>query len=144
MDTDRKALIFNAFGILASIAILLSGAIFSPTMIYLLVQLFGLLLIVSAMLTIKVGKRTHKLPKGYFFIKKGPYEIIRHPIYAGYLLIMISIVEIEFNLVRLIALVILCIAVFMKILREEYTMTQDVHEYREYKEKTKAIIPYLL
>jgi len=125
-------------------AIVLSGALFSSTIIYLLVQLFGFLLIIWALLTIKISKKTHKLPHGYFFIKNGPYEIIRHPVYAGYLLLIISIVEIEFNLLRLIALIILCIAVFMKILREEYTMTQDVHEYGEYKKKTKAIIPYLL
>jgi len=57
---------------------------------------------------------------------------------------MFSVVEIEFTFLRLIALIILCSAIMFKVVREEYTMTQEVHEYKEYKTKTKAIIPYLL
>ena len=144
MDTEKKALLFNGFGILSSVFILLSGPVVTPTILYILIQVFGLLLIIWALLTIKVNKSKHNLPQGYFFLDKGPYEIIRHPVYAGYLLIIISVVEIEFTFLRLIALLILGIALFMKILREEYTLEHEVHEYKEYKKKTKAIIPYLL
>ena len=144
MDTERKALIFNGFGLLASIFILLSGAIIPQAIVDMLVQIFGLLLIIWAAITIKAHKPKHTLPKGYFFLDKGPYEIIRHPIYAGYLLIMISIIELDFSFLRLIALIILTVAIFMKILREEHTMTLEVDEYKEYMKKTKAFIPYLL
>ena len=146
VETDRKTLIFNGFGILASLFILLSGPLISNIMIYLLVQIFGLLLIIWAVITIKVSKKQqkHHLPSGYFFIQHGPYEIIRHPIYAGYFLIMISFVEMEFTFLRLVALLILCFVLLLKIIREEYTMVHRVHEYKEYKQKTRAIIPYLL
>jgi protein-S-isoprenylcysteine O-methyltransferase Ste14 len=144
MDTQKRALIFNGFGVLASLFILLSGAIVSQVLIYLLVQIFGALLMIWAFITIKVHKTHQNLPKGYFFLKTGPYEIIRHPIYASYLLIMVSFVEIEFTLLRLIALLILVAAIFMKILREEDLLNRTISEYSEYKKKTKAIIPYLL
>ena len=146
METDRRPLIFNAFGLLASIFILLSGSIIPAAIVDILVQVFGLLLIIWAVVTIKVNKKNHPhtLPKGYFFFDKGPYEIIRHPIYAGYLLIMISIVEVEFTFLRLIALIILCTAVMLKIIREEYTLTKEIQEYEKYKTKTKALIPYFL
>src|SRR5476651_748728 len=129
MDTDSKAVIFNVFGILASVFILVSGPIVTSTMIYILVQVFGLLMIIWSVITIKVSKAKgkHALPQGYFFLNKGPYEIIRHPVYAGYLLIMISIVELEFTFLRLVALLILCSAIMLKIIREEYTMMQKVH-----------------
>lgn len=146
MVKDRRSLIFNGFGILASIFILLSGQIISQTVVTILVQVVGILLIVWSLITIKVNKtkHPHHLPPGYFFLTKGPYEILRHPIYAGYLLIMVSIAEVEFTFLRFIALAILCICVMFKIIREEYLMTQEIKEYKEYKSKTKALIPYFL
>jgi protein-S-isoprenylcysteine O-methyltransferase Ste14 len=146
MLKEKRPLIFNGFGLLASIFILLSGAVIPNAIVDIMVQVFGLLLIIWAAVTIKMNKdkQTQTLPKGYFFLTKGPYEIIRHPVYAGYLLIMISICEVEFTFLRFIALIILCAAVMLKIIREEYTMTQVVPEYKEYKLKTKAIIPYVL
>lgn len=144
MERDKKALFFNGFGILASVVILLSGKIIPTTGVDILVQVFGILLIIWSLITIKVNKHSNNLPKGYFFIKHGPYEILRHPVYAGFLLLMISIVEIDFNFLRFIALLVLCICVMFKIIREEYLMTQEIKEYKEYKMKTKALIPYLL
>lgn len=145
MENDRRALIFNGFGILASIFILLSGQIFAQTVVDLLVQIFGILLIIWAAITIKVNKnkQSYNFPKGYFFLTTGPYEIIRHPVYAGYLLVMVGIVEIEFTFLRFIALLILCICILLKIIREEHTMLIDVEEYKSYKIKTKTLIPYL-
>lgn len=146
METDKKLLIFNSFGILASLFILLSGPLVSKVLIYLLVQIFGILLILWAIITITVNKKhpKHHLPPGYFFIQTGPYEIIRHPIYAGYLLIVISLVEMEFTFLRVVALLILCIVFMLKIIREEFILAHKVPEYKDYKQKTKAIIPYLL
>jgi protein-S-isoprenylcysteine O-methyltransferase Ste14 len=146
METEKKALLFNSFGILASVFIFLSGPIVTPTVLYILIQVFGILLIVWSIITRRVTRpqRRHSLPQGYFFLTHGPYEIIRHPIYAGFMLIVLSVVEIEFTFLRLVALLILCAAIMMKIIREEHTMMLDVPEYKEYQAKTKAIIPYLL
>ena len=146
METDRKALFFNSFGILASLFIFVSGPLFTTIVVYIMVQVFGLLLIIWALITKKVSKqhKKHTLPDGYFFLDKGPYEIIRHPVYAGYLLVMTSLVEMEFTFLRLVALVILITVIALKIIREEYTMNKEVSEYHEYKTKTKALIPYLL
>jgi protein-S-isoprenylcysteine O-methyltransferase Ste14 len=145
MEKDLRAHIFNGFGLLSSLFIVLSGSVVPHAIVDLLVQVFGALLIVWALITIIV-ERTHQiaLPKGYFFIQHGPYEILRHPIYAGYLLIMISIVETEFTFLRLVSLLILCLVVTLKIIREEYTMSEKIEKYKEYKKKTKALILYLL
>ena len=146
MEKDKKALLFNGFGLLASLFIILSGPLIAGAMITILVQVFGALLIVWALFTKKFNNvsQSHSLPPGYFFVEKGPYEILRHPIYAGYLLIMVSFVESEFTFLRLMALIIVVIVLLLKIIREEYTMTEKVTEYKAYKAKTKALIPYLL
>lgn len=113
---------------------------------YLLMEIFGLLLIFWAVLARRVNKAAtpKRLPAGYFFIDSGPYEIIRHPIYVGYLLVILSLVEAEFTFLRIIAVVLIFAMIFLKIVREETTMGKEVKEYQEYKKKTNAVIPFLL
>jgi protein-S-isoprenylcysteine O-methyltransferase Ste14 len=147
METERKALLFLGLAALASLFILFTGPLFViQNLTFVMVQAFGILLIVWALISKKVYKHHHhhKLPKGYFFVTHGPYEIIRHPIYAGYLLIMSSLVQYNFELVRIIAFFILIAAIILKIIREEYTMNQEIKDYAEYKAKTKRLIPYIV
>lgn len=146
MDRSPKALIFNGMTILASLFLFLTGPLFVfQNLTMLLVQIFGIMLILWALIARRVNKQ-HKqhLPKGSFFLDKGPYEIIRHPIYAGFILIMSSLVQYDFTLLRVWAFMILLSALIMKIIREETTMEEALKgEYKAYKEKTKRIIPYV-
>ena len=144
MNAEQKTIILNGLVIIASILIVLSGAIIPQTAIDIFVQFAGLLLILWAAITIKMHKPKHALPKGYFFLDKGPYEIIRHPIYAGYLLIMISFVEIEFTFLRFITFILLYGVIQLKIINEENIIKRKLQQYADYMQKTKALIPYLL
>jgi protein-S-isoprenylcysteine O-methyltransferase Ste14 len=146
MDTQRKALLFNAFGILATIFILISGSLVGSAIITYLIQLFGILFILWAVITKRHHQLhvKHHLPAGYFFVNTGPYDLVRHPIYSGYLLIMVSMVEAEFTFLRVFALLIIIAVLLLKIIREEHTMMKEVKDYTAYKAKIKAIIPHLL
>jgi protein-S-isoprenylcysteine O-methyltransferase Ste14 len=145
MERDGKAILFSGITLLATGFILLSGPIVSNTTPTLLVEIFSVLLILWACIARWVNKNKHPhLPPGYFFVTHGPYEIIRHPFYAGFLLIILSLVEDEFTFLRLLALLIIFFMILLKIIREESTMLHEVKEYQEYKKKTKAIIPLLL
>jgi protein-S-isoprenylcysteine O-methyltransferase Ste14 len=146
MDKDKKALFFLAAAVLSGLFIVVTGPLFEVrNLTFLMVEIFGGLLIVWALLAQKVNKKhtLHSLPPGYFFLNKGPYEIIRHPVYAGILLIMSSLIEYDFVELRVLAFVILIAALVMKMLREEYALEQKIHDYAEYKKNTKYIIPYL-
>ncbi len=146
MEKDRKALLFSGMALLATLFILLTGPLYViQNLTFVMVQIFGLLLIIWALITKEVNKSdsVNKLPKGYFFINKGPYEIIRHPMYAGILLFMSSLVQYDFTFLRIWAFLILIIALLLKIVREEHTMEHEVSGYKEYKDKTKRLIPYL-
>jgi protein-S-isoprenylcysteine O-methyltransferase Ste14 len=146
METERKALIFSGTAAVATLFIIFTGPLFVvQNLTFVMVQAFGILLIVWALISKKVFKHHHhhKLPKGYFFVTHGPYEIIRHPMYAGFLLVVSSLVQYNFTFLRILAFFILIAAIIMKIIREEYTMEQEIKEYGEYKAKTKRLIPYL-
>ena len=146
MEKDKKALLFLGLAVIASTFIVLTGPLYVIRNItFLMVELFGVLLIIWALLAQKVNKKQtpHALPPGYFFLNKGPYEIIRHPVYAGILLIMSSLIEYDFSGLRVLAFCIMIAAFVLKMLREEYTLEQKIKEYEEYKKNTKYLIPYL-
>lgn len=144
METERKAVIFSVIAALATLFIILTGPLFViQNLTFVLVQVFGVLLIVWALISKNIFKHHHHhhLPKGYFFVIHGPYEIIRHPMYAGFLLIVSSLVQYNFTPLRILAFLILIAVIVLKIVREEDTMEKEVKEYGEYKKKTKRLIP---
>lgn len=109
---------------------------------FLFMQIFGLLMIFWAILAKRMQQKKITAPKGYFLVTQGPYEIVRHPIWVGFLLIMCAFVQGYGSPLRLIAFTILLIAVLLKVLYGENVMEREVPEYKEYKKKTHRIIPY--
>lgn len=89
----------------------------------------------SAIVTVK---------EGHALIEKGPYAVVRHPIYSGALLAYIG-TAIVFDQVRvLIALVFVLTLLVSKIAIEERFMTQEFGaRYTEYKRRVKALIPFV-
>jgi protein-S-isoprenylcysteine O-methyltransferase Ste14 len=90
----------------------------------------------SAIVTVK---QNHELKR------TGPYSIVRHPIYSGFLLAMLG-TAIAFGEIRgLIGLVIALIAWRMKSLVEErFMLDQFGEQYAQYKREVKALIPFVL
>lgn len=142
MQGDRRPLIFASVIILMTLYIIFSGPIFIGNIPFLFMQIFGLLMIGWAVLAKKMQHKKITLPKGYFFVTQGPYEIVRHPIWVGFLLIMCAFVQGYSSILRLFAFIILLVAVLLKILYVENVMEKEIPEYKEYKKKTHRIIPY--
>ena len=89
----------------------------------------------SAIVTIK---QNHEL------VRRGPYAVVRHPIYAGILLAMFG-TAISIGQVRgLIAVALALIAWHMKAQLEEAFMIQQFGEdYLRYRKEVKALIPFI-
>ncbi len=146
MWKDPKTFIINGITFLVSDFLLLSGPLLAQSLVHLLMQVLGMLIIIWAVLAKNANKAkdAHNLPSDYFFVTAGPYEIVRHPIYLGYLFFMIGSVEDTFTFLRVIAFVVLVGMIVVKIVREEHRMIREVKEYQTYRMKTKAIIPFFL
>jgi protein-S-isoprenylcysteine O-methyltransferase Ste14 len=90
----------------------------------------------SATVTVK---QNHEL------IRTGPYSIVRHPIYSGFLLAMLG-TAIAFGETRgLVALVLAFVGWRVKSLVEErFMLDQFGGQYAQYKREVKALIPFVL
>jgi protein-S-isoprenylcysteine O-methyltransferase Ste14 len=78
-------------------------------------------------------------------VRRGPYAIVRHPIYTGALMALTGTVIARGELRGLFALGLACIALWLKVRTEEAFMQQQFGEqYREYQRHVKALIPGVL
>lgn len=84
-------------------------------------------------------KENHQL------IQDGIYKFVRHPIYTGLLLLFIGNAIIVGDYRAIIAVLIVFVSLWLKLKKEEKLLTETFGtEYTEYKNHTKALIPYLL
>lgn len=87
---------------------------------------------------------TVTVKEDHSLVKKGPYAIVRHPIYTGLLLALIGTVVV-FNEVRcLITLGIVLVMFLLKISIEEQFMREHFgDEYTEYSRRVRALVPFV-
>jgi protein-S-isoprenylcysteine O-methyltransferase Ste14 len=144
MTNDRPLLIYSTLIVLLAAYVVLSGPILVENVSFILVQVFGLLLIIWSFLSKRINKHHHgaKLPDKIFYITHGPYEIFRHPIYAGFLLLMSGFIQGSPSILRFLAFGFLFLVCLLKLLREEYILEHYIEDYDKYKKKTRMLIPY--
>lgn len=82
--------------------------------------------------------------KDHQLIRSGPYAIVRHPIYSGFLLGLLG-TAIAFGQLRgFVGLVLAAIGWRLKSLVEERFMTEQFgDEYATYKSEVKALVPFI-
>ncbi len=78
-------------------------------------------------------------------VQKGPYSKVRHPIYSGFLTMVLGSALAYGRLLGLTILVAFAVGFCIKALREESMLTRRYGSaYREYQAKTKAFLPYIV
>jgi protein-S-isoprenylcysteine O-methyltransferase Ste14 len=90
----------------------------------------------SAMVTVK---QDHEL------ILRGPYAVVRHPIYSGFLLALAGTAIVVGEIRAFIGLGIAFIGFFLKSAAEERFMREQFSdEYARYSQRVKRLIPFIL
>jgi protein-S-isoprenylcysteine O-methyltransferase len=84
------------------------------------------------------------LKQGQQLVRIGAYRLIRHPIYSGYMLMLLGTV-IYFNKYSLVILcVILSYFLIYKLKQEEELLSKEFPSgYKRYKQRTKRLIPFI-
>ncbi|AFL80292.1 putative protein-S-isoprenylcysteine methyltransferase [Aequorivita sublithincola DSM 14238] len=86
-----------------------------------------------------------QLKEGHELITKGPYKIIRHPIYTAILLLFLGNILIVGDYRGILAIVIVFVSLWRKLKLEELWLAEYFGEgYLIYKAKSKALFPWVL
>ena len=135
--------VFVQFACLGLFAI--TGPLFPENIILLIVELFGLLLGVWAVLTMGLGRFniTPDPLESSRLVAQGPYSLIRHPMYLALLLVTAPLVTTGLILVRAVLWVILLVDLLLKLNYEEGLLSAQIKGYSEYRQKSYRLIPFI-
>jgi protein-S-isoprenylcysteine O-methyltransferase len=88
---------------------------------------------------------TVTLKEDHELIVRGPYRLVRHPIYTGLLAMLIATAIEQGHIAGMIGLVLVFISLCIKLNNEEEVMrNQFPKQYADYQERVKRIIPFVL
>ena len=144
--TNIRALSLFVVQYSALIYLLVSGPVYPENIFLFVPYLSGLALglwAIYAMGPANLNAAPDVLP-GARLIKKGPYGLIRHPMYSAIMLTFIPLVISSPGLYRMLVLLILIANLFLKLGYEEKQLNHSISEYKSYSAKTWKLIPYLI
>lgn len=86
-----------------------------------------------------------QLKHGHELIVRGPYRVVRHPIYTGILLLFVGTALMIGDWRGVLAVGIVTPSLWVKSKQEERWLVEHFADaYRHYQRRTKALIPYVL
>jgi protein-S-isoprenylcysteine O-methyltransferase Ste14 len=118
---------------------------FSPSPVVMAIQIAGVLVVVWARLTF--GMRSLHVGSNATeggLVTTGPYRYVRHPIYAGALVILAGVLVAHHDVETLIAAGCVAAALVVRMVAEERAVVRTYPEYASYAKRTKRIIPWVL
>jgi len=131
--------------VVAILYLLFSGNFFSLSPFVIAGQLLAVALSAWARRSFQSGQFSiHAEPNEGVMLRTGPYQFIRHPMYAAALLLIWSSVFGHLSLVTaIIGLVVTCV-IAVRIVTEDQFLRLHFPEYAEYAQATKRVIPFLI
>jgi protein-S-isoprenylcysteine O-methyltransferase Ste14 len=84
------------------------------------------------------------LKENHELIQRGPYRLVRHPIFSGLLLMILGTAILAGQISGFIALAICFCGFWVKLRQEEALLSKNLIGYSEYTRHTKALVPFIL
>ena len=143
MKTTWLSVLFVFVQFLCLAVIGLTGALFASPIVLSLIELFGLFLGIWAVVIMRIG-HFNIAPEPFTWSKmvsRGPYQIIRHPMYLALLLTTFPLVISDFSIPRLVIWFILLVNLILKMEYEEGLLQKHFPDYALYRTQTARLIP---
>jgi protein-S-isoprenylcysteine O-methyltransferase Ste14 len=83
------------------------------------------------------------LKEEHELIQRGPYRLVRHPIYSGLLLMILGTAALAGQVAGFLGLLLCFFGFWIKLRQEEALLTKRLPGYPEYMRRTKALVPFL-
>lgn len=77
------------------------------------------------------------------FTNKGPYRLIRHPMYTAVIFFLLSLLLNRFSMLSFCVWLVVLVDLLVKIEVEEKWLLQKYPQYEAYKEETYKIVPFV-
>ena len=140
-----KARILVFIQLACIIFIFTSGFPVASHFLLLLLQIVGLAIGIWAFIAMGIGNMNISplVKQGAVLVTRGPYRLIRHPMYLAVLLVVWPLIIDSFSFLRIAAGLILTIDLVIKMLFEEGLLKKQFAEYGAYIKTTKRLIPII-
>lgn len=138
-----KSKILVTSQILSIVFIIVTGQLVPKNPVLFLLFLIGIALWAWAFFEMRVNKiNMSPIPaKKSKLVTSGPYQYIRHPMYAALVLIFFPLILDLFTIERLVLGVILLVTLLVKLQYEEELLRKRFKTYKAYQSKTSRLIP---
>jgi protein-S-isoprenylcysteine O-methyltransferase Ste14 len=132
------------FVVAAIVVLAVTGNLFSSSPFVIAAQIAAVGLNVWARRSFQEGTfRVSAAPASTSIIRRGPYRVIRHPMYSAALLFIWAAVVSHASVLTLTIGIVVTVVAIVRIIAEERLLRTRYPEYHEYTRSTKALVPYL-
>lgn len=145
MDLKNSSLVGLAFATIAVVTLVFTDSLFATEPVGITVQALAALLMLWARLTL--GRRSFHasaIPTDGGLMTTGPYNFLRHPIYAAILYFVWTGVTSHLSMLACVLGLVVTIGLIIRMLAEERLVAQKYPEYAEYAARTKRVVPFIL
>ena len=146
MTADKiKARVLVFIQLICIIFIFASGSPVVCHPLLLLLQIAGMAIGIWALTVMGIGNMNISplVKQGAVLVTRGPYRLIRHPMYLTVLLVIWPLIIDHFSLLRITAGFVLTTDLIIKMLFEEGLLRKQFQEYQSYMRNTKRLIPFI-